>query len=205
MERRQEGTGSLPHHEAGGDADVERVFRAVLRNFQGAVAGIDDTLLHALDLVAEDEGILLARLETVGAEFVGVLHLFHGEDDIALAAQARDGIEGVGEVLPTNGILSPKCRLVNLGGGRGGGDAAHIDCLKGKGIGTAEDAADIVEGTHIVQHDHKGRLLHLPERRKVGTLHLFYCPLSHGHVVVCLTQIILVIIPSMNAHKCFMK
>ena len=55
MERRQEGTGSLPHHDAGGDADVERVFRAVLRNFQGAVAGIDDTLLHALDLVAEDE------------------------------------------------------------------------------------------------------------------------------------------------------
>ena len=188
MERRQEGTGSLPHHDAGGDADVERVFRAVLRNFQGAVAGIDDTLLHALDLVAEDEGILLARFETVGAEFVGVLHLFHGEDDIALAAQARDGVEGVGEVLPMDGVLSPKCRLVNLGGGRGGGDATHIDCLKGKGIGTAEDAADIVEGTHIVQHDHKGRLLHLPERRKVGALQLFYCQLSH---YIILTQIFL--------------
>lgn len=185
---RQEGTGSLPHHDAGGDADVERVFRAVLRNFQGAVAGIDDTLLHALDLVAEDKGILLVRLETVGAEFVGVLHLFHSEDDIALAAQARDGIEGVGEVLPTNGVLSPKCRLVNLGGGRGGGDAAHINCLKGKGIGTAEDAADVVEGAHVVQYDNEGCFLQTAERRKVGTLQLFYCQLSH---YIILTQIFL--------------
>ena len=117
--------------------------------------------------------------------------LNHGErmdDNWTVGTATCDGVEGVGEVLPTNGVLSPKCRLVNLGGGRGGGDAAHIDCLKGKGIGTAEDAADIVEGTHIVQHDHKGRLLHLPERRKVGTLQLFYCQLSHGHFLSCVSH-----------------
>ena len=54
--------------------------------------------------------------------------------------------------------------------------------------GVIDNFTDIVEGTHIVQHDHKGRLLHLPERRKVGTLQLFYCQLSH---YIILTQIFL--------------
>ena len=48
--------GKFPNDDAGGDGDVQRVFRAELWNFQTTVASIDNALADAFDFVAEDEG-----------------------------------------------------------------------------------------------------------------------------------------------------
>ena len=48
--------GKLPDDDAGSDGDVQRMFRAILRNLPTSVASIDDALADSLDFVAEDEG-----------------------------------------------------------------------------------------------------------------------------------------------------
>ena len=63
MEGGEEG----PEGEGGGDGDVEGVLGAVLRDFEADVGGVDCGLTHAVDLVADDDGVASGR---VGAETV---------------------------------------------------------------------------------------------------------------------------------------
>lgn len=53
--------GKFPNDDAGGDRNVQRVFRAELWNLQTTVASIDNALANALDFVAEDEGSAFFR------------------------------------------------------------------------------------------------------------------------------------------------
>ena len=53
--------GKFPNDDAGGDGDVQRMFRAELRNLQTTVASIDNALADTFDFVAEDEGSAFFR------------------------------------------------------------------------------------------------------------------------------------------------
>ena len=74
--------GKFPDDDAGGGADVEAVLRTELRDFEAAVALVDNRLLYALHLIAEDEG-----LTGVGSAVATLLC-----------------VEGVAEVLIVGGI-----------------------------------------------------------------------------------------------------
>ena len=47
----------FPDDDAGGYADVERVFGAELRQFDTAFATVDDRLLYAFHLVAHNDSV----------------------------------------------------------------------------------------------------------------------------------------------------
>ena len=47
----------FPNNDAGSDADVERVFGAELRQFDAALALVDDRLLNTFHFVAQYNGI----------------------------------------------------------------------------------------------------------------------------------------------------
>ena len=50
----------MPHHDSGTARDVERVFGAMLGNFNTHVAGIDHFLAHSLHLIAHHHRDFLA-------------------------------------------------------------------------------------------------------------------------------------------------
>lgn len=49
--------GELPNDDACGDGNVHRVLGAELLDFEASVAGIDHLLMHALHLIAQDNGV----------------------------------------------------------------------------------------------------------------------------------------------------
>ena len=127
---------------------------AVLGDFQGEIAGIDDVLADTGDFVAEDESVFTAGGAAESAEFFRVDGLFHGDEGVALGAQKSHGVHRVTKVFPRNGVLGAKGRFVDFGGGRDGGDAAEEDFVDAEGVGRAEGAADIVRTADVVQHHH---------------------------------------------------
>ena len=76
----------MPHGDGGRAGNVERVLSAVLGNLDAAVAGIDHCLAHALDLIAEDEGIFFALLNGELLKADAAVHLLNGADGVALIA-----------------------------------------------------------------------------------------------------------------------
>ena len=137
---------------------------SVLGNFQGKVAGIDHILADAGDFVAEDEGILTAGFAAESAELDRMDRLLHGDDGIPLRMQGGDGVQGVVEMLPRDGVLRAEGRFMDLGGRRHGGDAAGKDFVDAEGIGRPESAADIVRAADVVQHDGEPRRRQIPVR-----------------------------------------
>ena len=53
---KQQASGKLPDDDASGDRNIHGMLRAELCNLQAVVAGIDNTLVDTLHLVAEDDG-----------------------------------------------------------------------------------------------------------------------------------------------------
>ena len=125
---------------------------AVLGDFQGQVAGIDHILTDTIDFVAEDEGVLAARLAAeIHAELLRMDSLFHRHQRVALGPEGGDGVHRVVEMLPRDGILGAEGRLADLGGGRDGGNAAQEDPVDAEGIRGPEGGADVVRAADVVQ------------------------------------------------------
>ena len=96
-------------------------------------------------------------------EFDGTFSLFDGIDREPLLFQFGDGFVGSLEISPSDGILGSESRFVDFVVGWGGGDAAEIDGLHAKGVARAENASDIMQRAHIVEHDHERQFLGLAE------------------------------------------
>ena len=125
---------------------------AVLGDFQGQVAGIDHILPDTIDFVAEDEGVLAARLAAeVRAELLRMDGLFHRYQHVTFGPQGGDGVHRIVEMLPRDGILGAEGRLADLGGGRDGGNAAQEDPVDAEGIRGPEGGADVVRAADVVQ------------------------------------------------------
>ena len=132
---------------------------AVLGNLQGQVAGVHDILPDAVDFIAEDEGVLPARLAVeVLAELPGMDRLLHRHQRIAFGPQGGDGVHRVVKMLPGDGVLGAQGRFADFGGGRNGGDTAQEDPVDAEGVGGPEGGADVVRAADVVQdHDESGR------------------------------------------------
>lgn len=96
-------------------------------------------------------------------KFDGTFGLFDGKNGEILSFQFGDGFIGSLEIAPRDGILGSEGGFVDFVVGRRGGDAAEIDRLHAKSVACAENAADIVERAHIVEHDHERQFFGLAE------------------------------------------
>ena len=126
---------------------------AVLGDFQGKVGGIHDVLTDAGDFVAEDEGVLASGFAPEGAQFFRMDGLLHRHHRVAVGLEAADGLQGVIDMLPGDGILGAEGRFVDLRGGRNRRNAAQKDFVDTEGIGRPEGAAHVVRTADVVQHD----------------------------------------------------
>lgn len=89
-----------PEDDADGNGDVERVFGAVLGNFDGKVGGVDDFLGDAGDFVAEDESIFHSWVWNKTVKADGGDSLLYADNDIAFRAEFPDGIHGIIKMFP---------------------------------------------------------------------------------------------------------
>ena len=95
------------------------MFCAVLWDFDGGICGIDDGLRHALDFIAEDEGVFLIGREAKLMERPTACDLFDGKDEVAAAAQGLDGRQGVFKVFQSTLSSAPSAVLwISTIGGR---------------------------------------------------------------------------------------
>ena len=142
----------MPEDDTDGDADVERMFRAPLGNFQGEVGRIDDTLLHTVHFVSEDERVTIARDGLEIIKFDGVDSLFDRYHGIA------PGLEGFYRVLcfwvmlPVDAVLCSEGGLVDLCRRWYGAYAAEDDSVRLEGVGCTECGPDVMGAADIVEY-----------------------------------------------------
>ena len=98
--------------------------------FQGEVTQIHSLLRDAVNFVSEDHGIFFRRVqfslspqETVCGD--GMFSLFDAYDDISFGLELPDGLYRAFPVCPVHREFRTERGLVDLGGGRGGTDAAQ--------------------------------------------------------------------------------
>ena len=145
----------LPQHDSGGDGNVERVFCPELGDFDTIVGKVHDLLLHALYLVAEDKSVFLSRLNGEILQGNTVFYLFHGENSVSLGFQFLYSIYCLFEILPIHAFLGSESCFMNFPMGWSRRDTAKVYFGKPEGIGGAKHGTDIVQTTHVVQHDHE--------------------------------------------------
>ena len=78
--------------------------------------------------------------------------------EVAVGLELVDGFFGCGKIFPVYGVFPSECRLVYLGVGRSGGDAAQIDGFHTESVARTEHRTDIVERPYVVKHDDKRQL-----------------------------------------------
>ena len=163
----------MPNDNAGRDGNVEGVLGAELGNLQAAVRGIDNLLMNAFNLIAEDNSIFLVRSGREVLQHRGAVGLLDREDLIALRLQLINSFQSRWIIVPGDAVLSPKGGLVDLCMRRRGGDATETDSLNEKGIRGTENTAHVVHGADIVKNDHQWQFLSLTELLYREPLHLY--------------------------------
>lgn len=186
-----------PDDDAGGGGDIERVLGAVLWDFQTAVAMVNDILMHALNLIAQDDSIPLSFLRMEIIEHGGTVALLYGKYLIALLMERLEGIESGREILPIHAILRSEGCLVDfllclqrafpcgLQGGRvsdmslidgiwRGGYATEIDAFHAESVACAEYAAHIIERADIIEHHYERQFLRFLELLHREAVHFQY-------------------------------
>ena len=146
-----------PEHNPDGNRHVERVFRAVLRDFQAQVRRVDDLLFHAAHLVAEDQRVALVRIGTEILQRRRPFRLLHAHDGVTFRPQGRHGFQGRSVMGPVHAELGTQGRLMDFRRRRRGGDAAQAELFDPEGVAGAEGRADVVLAAHVVEHQGKGR------------------------------------------------
>lgn len=170
----------FPHDDASGDGDIHGMLRAVLRDFEGGIGGIDHILTNTFHFVAENEGIALGGVGAEGVELQATFHLLNGKHFVAFALQALNSVECVFKIFPTDTVFSAEGGFVNFCGRRTGRDAAEPYALKAESIGGAEHAAYVVQATDIVEDDDEGKFLRLVKRLDVHAAEFFNGEFAHN-------------------------
>ena len=127
---------------------------AELRDDDGAVGGVDNFLLDAVNLIAEDDGVAGAGGAAEVLERHGVLGLLCAEDRVALGPEFLNKADGAGAVLPGDAVLGSEGRFVDLGARGSGADAAEPQLVRLEGVCRAEGAADVVRTAYVVQYQY---------------------------------------------------
>ena len=127
-----------------------------------------------MHLVAEHQRIFAARFEHKVLQRHRAPALFEHTHLHAASAQLGQCIGRGGKMSPRHRLLGAEGRLVHLGRGRDGGDAAEQHLAQAKGIGRAEHTAHIVHTPHIVQHHAERELAGRTEIGQAETTHFVY-------------------------------
>jgi len=151
------GQGVVPDGHADGHGDVEGMLGAELGDLEASVAEVHDLLVHAVDLVAEDEGVGPARLGAEVAQGRGGLGLLEGQDGVAFGAQSLDGLGGLGDGGPGHGVGCAQGGLADFLVGRGGREPAEQQAPEAEGVGGPEGGADVVAAAEVVEHQGQGQ------------------------------------------------
>ena len=170
----------FPHDDASGDGDIHGMFRAVLRDFEGGIGGIDHILTNTFHFVAENEGIALGGVGAEGVELQATFHLLNGKHFVAFALQALNSVECVFKIFPTDAVFSAEGGFVDFCGRRTSRDAAEPYALKAESIGGAEHAAYVVQAADIVEDDDEGEFLRLVKRLDVHAVEFFNGEFAHN-------------------------
>lgn len=171
-----------PDDDACRGGDIEGVLGAVLRDFETAVAMVNNLLMYAFYFISEDYGILLSFLWSEIIEHGGTVALLYCKYLIALLMERLESFESGREILPIYAIFCSESCLVNLllcfqcafpcrlKGRRvcdmslidriwRGGDATKIYALHAESIACAEYAAYIIQRTDVIKHHNEGQFL----------------------------------------------
>ena len=182
--------GELPDDDAGGDGNIHGMLGTELGYLEASVAGVDNLLMNAFHLVAEDDGERSPRLTLIlikgwiesggqmlerGAAFT----LFDGINVTVLTMQLFNGFEGGGEITPLDAVFTAESSLVNLRMGRRSGDTTEIDRLHTESVGSTEYTADIVHGADIVENNDKGELGGCTELVDRQAVHFYGSEFAH--------------------------
>lgn len=132
---------------------------AVLGDLQTEVGGVYNTLLYAFDFVSEYKGVfakggtgLRGYTPDRSIQFYRILCLFDGDYRVTFCLEGGDGFEGVGEMLPRNGLFGPEGGFVDFCRGRHGADSAKVHRHYAEGIGAAERASNVVCAAYVVEY-----------------------------------------------------
>ena len=106
---------SLPHNNSCRHAYIQRMLRAVLRNFYHAIASIYYVLPHSFHFVAEHKGVFFFFFKNKLSEFMAGLGLLHRQRFITRFLKSEDCVQRVADVFPCHGIFSTQSRLMYLG------------------------------------------------------------------------------------------
>src|SRR5574344_65213 len=155
------------------------MFGAELRYLNASVAGIHYILPDTLHLVAEDDGIASAAVQMEVLQLSAVLHLFYGIDAVVILMQRCHGVHRVLKVCPWHTLFGAQCRLMYLGAGRTGADAAEHDSFYAESVARTEHAAHIVEAADVVEHHRYWQFVRLLILLYREAVHLDGTNLSH--------------------------
>ena len=110
----------MPDGYAGRDGNVEGMFGAELRQLDAVVAGVDHSLIHTVDFMAEHQRVFARRIHLKAFQRDALMGLFHGTQ-CPFRSKRAQGREGVGEVAPVHTVFGAEGRLVDFGRGGSGG------------------------------------------------------------------------------------
>lgn len=106
----------MPENDADADADVQGVLRAELGDLQTEIGRIYNILTHTGNLIAENNGILPARLRNKAVEHDGTDCLLRADHRITFFLQTTDSIHGVVEMFPCHTVFRSQGRLMYFSG-----------------------------------------------------------------------------------------
>ncbi len=157
---------------------------AVLRNLDAPVRGVYHLLLHAVHLVAEDNGVFLAAFRLKIFQRDAVLRLLDGENGVSLCFEYFHGREGLFKIAPRHGVFCPQRGLVNFHVGRGGGNTAEDDLRYSERVARAEHRPNVVLASHVIEHHHQRLLFGFLELLDTDPVQLLYFQFSSLHIII---------------------
>ena len=126
---------------------------------------VDHFLLDTLHFVAQHHGIAFPLLQPHVFQHDTVFGLLYRKHYVAFPTQVINSFNRVINILPVDREFGSQGRLVHLGMGRSGRNAAQIDALHTESIRRTENRTDVVQAAHVVKYHN--------QRQFVGLLELF--------------------------------
>lgn len=152
---------------------------ALLRYFETDVALVDNSLVHTVYLMPENERIAASFLWGEILQVNAAFHLFETADCVTVALQLLDASGRGGMICPGDRVFRSEGCLVDFGGGWTLANAAKGEPLHGKSIARAENGTDIVKAADVVEHNRKLHFRLASEVLDVGAVKVAYCFLLH--------------------------
>ena len=173
-------TEEVPECDSGANTDVEGMFDAPLRDFKHYIRYVGDFLADAMHLVARHKQVSLAEERGELLERHTVERLLKHADAPAVGLHAQSLLERGVYMAPCHRLLGSKSRLGDFGMRGAARDAAENNLAYHKGVGSAEERADVMHRADIVGHDSHRKFRQFPVFRRGASGEL-----DDGFLTVC--------------------